>query len=765
MKVSAKRATTPWLYAPLLFPVIIVADYFLTFVFITQSFDQVDFWVMNVVDFFLLVLRNSDSFELVANWLRKQLGWCGDALIATTEIAAGNTDDVAERLSSVGTLPSVGTNVTSREHAAVQVGNMCFVSEVCSSLILFVLLLLEAALGDNFGAAALTKDLGSDAKREALLAILVLCVVDFMSLTTSHYIVKRRHALAVKGTKRSKDLEAEKTHTRWRRELWKKNWGFLSSSAALTFGFCTILGCQYIMQSGSCRSFCDMCFLDQECELRTGECTWFLEYNAYGGLCAYNCPEGQVNKQDDYGNWGCADCEVGFFPADDVTCELCPLGKNSFQAGVAACTDCEVGKYGGGGSNLCLPCPADHTGADVAPGQSDYESACLDGCPIGSGVDCQGDCEVCRAGMVGLGGAEECKSCPKGTFWKSEEGNGTHIGVIQPRREYMRYGVGFCSPCEFSTYSNEGTTECTACTGGKELVAEAMIDGENKIINDNTAATPFVTGVWPAAYQNPTDAELACTPCDMYNGLPQGKDRGTDSYMLCEQPKCVVEGGYFFQSSEEMDCRMYKKFNFNFYRDCGWFGGDVCDGWCTTDTDVNANYEYIGMDVNSGNGGIDLKGREPWGAGNPQGLDAGRRRLGGGTEDDVWNKGQWTIDGVWGGIVSFAVSIKLDGSNDKTGTIPLLEMGKKGTGGEVVEGRIFLGYVAGLLTFEFEDELGNFWKVQEATSSLELNTFITITAVAGGDRVVLFKAEQELAMFMPYNNETEWPWEGSRVVR
>ena len=56
-KVVAAGATTTWLSAVLLFGIIIVADYFISFIFITAEFNDMWFWGALAFDYLVLVLR------------------------------------------------------------------------------------------------------------------------------------------------------------------------------------------------------------------------------------------------------------------------------------------------------------------------------------------------------------------------------------------------------------------------------------------------------------------------------------------------------------------------------------------------------------------------------------------------------------------------------------------------------------------------------------------------------------------------------------
>ena len=75
VKVVSTRATTPWDSAALQFSIIIVADYFISFIFITAELSDPLFWGILAFDYALLVLRDSDSWEAVAKQITLGCGY------------------------------------------------------------------------------------------------------------------------------------------------------------------------------------------------------------------------------------------------------------------------------------------------------------------------------------------------------------------------------------------------------------------------------------------------------------------------------------------------------------------------------------------------------------------------------------------------------------------------------------------------------------------------------------------------------------------
>ena len=74
VKIVATRATTRWDSTSLQFSIIIIADYFISFIFISSDMNDWMFWGVLAFDFALLVLRDSDSWELVAKQITIQCG-------------------------------------------------------------------------------------------------------------------------------------------------------------------------------------------------------------------------------------------------------------------------------------------------------------------------------------------------------------------------------------------------------------------------------------------------------------------------------------------------------------------------------------------------------------------------------------------------------------------------------------------------------------------------------------------------------------------
>mmetsp|Transcript_10658 Transcript_10658/g.21194 ORF Transcript_10658/g.21194 Transcript_10658/m.21194 type:complete len:266 (-) Transcript_10658:144-941(-) len=97
-KVVAARATTIWSSTVLLFSNVIVADYFISFVFVTAEWTDPWFWGALVFDYALLVLRDSNSWGTVANMITKWFGITGHVVIVAAEAAAGNVEGIGDRI-------------------------------------------------------------------------------------------------------------------------------------------------------------------------------------------------------------------------------------------------------------------------------------------------------------------------------------------------------------------------------------------------------------------------------------------------------------------------------------------------------------------------------------------------------------------------------------------------------------------------------------------------------------------------------------------
>jgi hypothetical protein len=113
-------------------PVIIVGDFFVNFIFITQvrtkeyilresespltltnastsklrpapslvakDLSDYQFWVMALFDFVLLVLRDSDSWQTVENLIKLMFGLSGQGIITAIEVMNGEVDSVGDRI-------------------------------------------------------------------------------------------------------------------------------------------------------------------------------------------------------------------------------------------------------------------------------------------------------------------------------------------------------------------------------------------------------------------------------------------------------------------------------------------------------------------------------------------------------------------------------------------------------------------------------------------------------------------------------------------
>lgn len=296
IKSAAAKACIPWMSAPLSFGIIVTSDYFINYIFIQQKLSDWEFWLMAVFDFITLVLRDSDSYHIFSDVITKLFGLFGHLLIMFADIVAGNTDHVGERIerttsrmSDVEDRRKRNTNYNvqvQRERVTVQISSLCVVSEICSSLAVLTLVVVEYLIdkGDDsflLGDPCLTTGLGDDVRREAMRAMLVMTAVDFSALIVSKIIVVGRHRAVMRkqaelmlpgvavlekqfSTKVMLD-NVKITHTRWKSELWTKHFGTLLLMGIYTFGACTVSGVVFI-HLDDCREYCGGCLTQKACE-------------------------------------------------------------------------------------------------------------------------------------------------------------------------------------------------------------------------------------------------------------------------------------------------------------------------------------------------------------------------------------------------------------------------------------------------------------------------------------------------------------------
>lgn len=119
----------------------------------------------------------SNSWGAVANMITTWFGRAGHIVVVAAEAAAGNVEDIGDRIGAsleeqiTGVMENskAKAEATQRARQAVQISSMCVASEVGSSIIILILLILEIMLGDNnAGDSALSKGLGAEAKTHAM---------------------------------------------------------------------------------------------------------------------------------------------------------------------------------------------------------------------------------------------------------------------------------------------------------------------------------------------------------------------------------------------------------------------------------------------------------------------------------------------------------------------------------------------------------------------------------------------------------------------
>ena len=232
-------------------------------------------------------------------------------MVVTAEAAAGNVEDIGDRITASLEEQITGAfeksraeaKATQRARVAVQISSMAVASEVGSSIIILVLLGLEIKLGGvDAGEAALSKGLGSEAKIRAVYNMLILVVVDLLALSTSSAIIRWNHIKELRAqvatelpgaTQRErsasigdKRLKVDVLHRRWRYEMWATHSWYMAFMAFYTFSLCTFCGSLFV-QSFGCRGNCAECADRSSCSMRGRDCLWVANPDGISsGLCS-----------------------------------------------------------------------------------------------------------------------------------------------------------------------------------------------------------------------------------------------------------------------------------------------------------------------------------------------------------------------------------------------------------------------------------------------------------------------------------------------
>jgi len=194
------------------------------------------------------------------------------------------------------------------------------------------------------------------------------------------------------------------------------------------------------------------------------------------------------------------------------SCEPCPSGKSSINAGV--CTPCTDGKFCPGGV-AAIPCPA---------GQSSIAGATCMPCPAGKSSISGGVCTPCTDGKFCPGGVAEtpcppgqtsiaggtCVPCPAGYYCAG----GDPAVQCLPGTFSSTAGAISCTQCAAGQFSLAGSTRCTACSPGQYSSAP----GSDKCLwcvpgtYSSTAGAISCTQCPPGTYMSGSGA-TACANC------------------------------------------------------------------------------------------------------------------------------------------------------------------------------------------------------------------------------------------------------------
>eukprot|EP00935_MAST-01C_sp_MAST-1C-sp1_P002120 g2120.t1 len=220
VRTIAGRCTKHYTTIPVLvLPVSLIGDLFSEMVFLDFSIDQPAFWLVLIFDIFMLVMRDADLWDDFASWFARKSGRIGALALVFAQLIAGETDSAdwifnRQKYDEQAAMQPTSSHFAYRAPTATEVARVkreltenCVVSELVSSSVLFVLILVDIILeksgvpGATAFASGRDPPMTSRQRSEGLVVYSVIFLFQLLGIAISGQIVKYKNAIAVKWQK------------------------------------------------------------------------------------------------------------------------------------------------------------------------------------------------------------------------------------------------------------------------------------------------------------------------------------------------------------------------------------------------------------------------------------------------------------------------------------------------------------------------------------------------------------------------------------
>ena len=269
--MTSMRATTSFDYVPFVFSAILTSDFFISTVYMDQDLTSWSFWVLMILDAVLLIIRASGIWFIVARKFRKCRGF--GAQVVVNQVAPENV-----KRSFASALDEDDQDVRRRLKIDTQLASLCVVSEVLGVFAVGCMLVCDYFLNEwGFGVNTISLGLSTAETFKALTALAIVLISKLCALVVSNRINKRRRfqdmmqqaswdmqkKLTENERRQSVQIEMQDFETlakKFRIDLWKRHFLYLSATAIVVVSFCTWSSIRYIHVSrdeGVIYSFCE----------------------------------------------------------------------------------------------------------------------------------------------------------------------------------------------------------------------------------------------------------------------------------------------------------------------------------------------------------------------------------------------------------------------------------------------------------------------------------------------------------------------------
>eukprot|EP00948_MAST-09A_sp_MAST-9A-sp1_P004214 g4214.t1 len=292
------------------------------------------------------------------------------------------------------------------------------------------------------------------------------------------------------------------------------------------------------------------------------------------------------------------ECSAGQYVTNTLDCSSCPSGKyHSLRSLSWPCKNCEVGRYGVGGSSsdrCTAPCPAGRYGNIT--GQTNEQ--CTGPCPAGrygtagsSTSQCTGACVAGRYGIVGQT-TDQCSGpCKPGRYGFAGSTNDECTGECSAG-QYSAAGSGQCSICEPGFYNDKAGQEvCNkTCASGKYSLQgfDRCVDCQvGKVVNDSLGYPTANCGGSCGTGKYRDASSITCKDCEAgrySNELATGACKSCEAGYVnpsTGQTSCTTRcsaGTYSLTGASNcIDCPVGKKINA-----ADGYSSNDCGGSCGT---------------------------------------------------------------------------------------------------------------------------------------------------------------------------------------